>query len=159
MLAATIMVGAFAAPAAAQDDLLRQAGFLAGCWEARGGDGVTMEMWMPPAGDLMVGGGRTTVAGATRDYEHLRLHSRNGTLVYTAIPSAQRETSFTATKVSDTLLIFENLEHDFPQQIIYRRVGADSLVARIEGPGPNQTTRGFDIPMGRVSCTGSSPAP
>ena len=29
-------------------------------------------------------------------------------------------------------VIFENLEHDFPQRIIYRREG-DRLIARIEG--------------------------
>jgi hypothetical protein len=146
-------LGVSVSPAAAQQDLLQQAGFLAGCWEARSGERTTMEMWMPPAADLMVGGGRTTLGGNTRDYEHLRLHERDGRLHYTAIPSGQRETTFSSTKVSGELLVFENPEHDFPQAIIYRRVGVDSLVARIEGPGPNQTTRGFDIPMRRVSCT------
>ncbi|MDP2958801.1 MAG: hypothetical protein Q8N53_20420 [Longimicrobiales bacterium] len=50
-------------------------------------------------------------------------------------------------------LVFENLQHDFPQRILYRPLGLDSLVARIEGPrrdGP----RGFDFPMRRVSCVG-----
>ena len=35
-------------------------------------------------------------------------------------------------------VVFENLEHDFPQRIIYRRQG-DLMVARIEGDGPGET--------------------
>jgi hypothetical protein len=49
--------------------------------------------------------------------------------------------------------VFENPAHDFPQRIIYRRLSPDSLVARIEGPGPNNTTRGIDFPMRRVNCS------
>lgn len=135
-----------------------RAGWLAGCWELRARNRVTMEMWMPPAGGLMLGASRTTVDGATREYEQLRLRAVGDTLVYTAIPSGQRETDFRSTSVSDTAVVFENPAHDFPRRIVYRRVGADSLVARIEGPGPNNTTRGFDFRMGRASCT-EPPAP
>ena len=41
---------------------------------------------------------------------------------------------------------------------MYRRRGADSVIARVEGPGPNRSTRGFDIPMRRVDCTATLPA-
>jgi len=44
---------------------------------------------MPPAGGLMVGGSRTVVAQAAREFEHLRIAARGDTLVYTAIPSGQ----------------------------------------------------------------------
>jgi len=37
--------------------------------------------------------------------------------------------------------VVENLQHDFPQWILYLRRGADSLIASIEGPGPNGTRR------------------
>jgi hypothetical protein len=150
-------LGALTAPVSAQAELLGRAGWLSGCWESRAGERVTNEMWLPPAGDLMVGAGRTTVGPSARAFEHLRLRAVEGSLVYTAIPSGQRETDFTSTTVSDTLLVFENLQHDFPQRIIYRRVGADEIAARIEGPGPDGATRGFDIPLRRVSCTVSPP--
>lgn len=152
-----VVIGAFAAPVAAQNELLASAAWLAGCWEVRSGASVTTEMWMPPAGDLMVGAGRTTAGNVTRSFEHLRLKAVDGKLVYTAIPSGQQETDFTSTVVSDSLLIFENLGHDFPQRILYRRVSADSTVARIEGPAAAGGTRGFDIPMRRVSCTAPTP--
>jgi len=113
---------------------------------------------MPPSGGMMLGASRTTAGAATREFEQLRLTAAGDTLVYTALPSRQHEASFRSTSVSATALVFENPAHDFPRTITYRRVGADSIVARVEGPGPNNTTRGFDIRMRRASCT-ELPAP
>jgi hypothetical protein len=56
--------------------------------------------------------------------------------------------------VSDSAVAFANPEHDFPQRILYRRVGADSLIARIEGKQGDKV-RGIDFPMTRVACAGS----
>ena len=50
-------------------------------------------------------------------------------------------------------MIFSNPAHDFPQWIIYRLRGSDSLVARIEGTRNGQL-RGIDFPMRRTGCTG-----
>jgi hypothetical protein len=144
-----------AAPAEALDRL----GWLAGCWELRAGARTTTEMWMPPAGGMMIGGSRMVVAGVTREFEHLRLTARGDTVVYTALPSGQSETHFRSTSVSATEVAFENRAHDFPQVIRYRRVGNDSLVARIEGPGSDNTVRGIDFPMRRASCTGIPAGP
>lgn len=135
---------------------LSRAGWLAGCWERRAPNRVTLEMWMPPLGDLMLGASRTTVGTATSEFEQLRLKLDAGRIVYTAVPSGQRETSFPSITVSDTLIVFENTAHDFPQRIIYRRRGTDSLIARIEGPGPNGP-RGVNFPMRRSSCLTVAP--
>lgn len=153
-----IVVAASSGAQASQSSAIDRAGWLAGCWEMRARNRVTLEMWMPPSGGTMLGASRTTAAGVTREFEHLRLHAAGDTLVYTALPSGQRETSFRSTTVSATTLVFENPAHDFPQKITYRRVGEDSVTARVEGPGPNNTTRGFDIRMRRASCT-EPPAP
>jgi hypothetical protein len=153
LIAATTVV-ALAAPLGAQQaSSIDRAGWLAGCWEARTSNRVVVEMWMPPAGGLMLGASRTTVGGATREYEQLRLHAAGDTLVYTALPSGQSEATFRSTSVSSTTFVVENPAHDFPKKISYRREGADSLIARVEGPGPNNTTRGFDVKMRRASCT------
>jgi len=135
-----------------------RAAWLAGCWEQRSPNRLTMEMWMPPAGGTMMGASRTTIGGATREFEQLRLHTAADTLIYTALPSGQKHADFRSTSVAPTVIVFENPTHDFPRKITYRRVGEDSLVARVEGPGPNNTTRGFDIRMRRASCT-EPPAP
>lgn len=132
---------------------LSQLGWLAGCWELRTARRTTVEMWMPPDGGLMLGASRTVASGIAREFEHVRIQQRADTITYIAIPSGQRETSFGATHVSDSSFTVENPAHDFPQRIIYTRRGADSLVARVEGPGENGT-RGFDLPMQRVDCRG-----
>ena len=141
-----------------QSSAIDRADWLAGCWEMRAPNRVTMEMWMPPSGGMMLGASRTVIGSSTREYEQIRLHAAGDTLVYTALPSGQREAAFRSTTVSSTTLVFENPAHDFPRKITYRRVGADSLVARVEGPGPNNTTRGFDVRMRRASCM-EKPAP
>jgi hypothetical protein len=156
MVLRLVVLGAAVSLSAAvsrQDSPIDKARWLAGCWELRGQNRLTVEMWMAPAGGLMMGASRTVVGGVAREFEHLRIRAEGTSLSYIALPSGQKETVFPGKQVSDTLLVFENLQHDFPQRILYRRAGADSLVARIEGPGPNSTPRGFNFPMRRVSCT------
>lgn len=125
--------------------------WLAGCWERRSGDRATIEMWMVPAGGMMLGASRTVVSGVTREYEQVMIRERDGRLVYTANPSGQAEASFTSTQVTDSSFVVENLTHDFPQRITYVRMGPDAWVARVEGPGPDGM-RGFELRMTRVSC-------
>jgi hypothetical protein len=136
----------------AQSAAINRAAWLAGCWELRAPGRLTTEMWMAPAGGAMFGASRTVIGTAVRESEYLQIAARGDTLIYTAIPSGQTATQFKTTGTASTPIVFENLAHDFPQRIIYRRVSADSLVARIEGPGPNNTTRGSDFPMRRVDC-------
>lgn len=141
-----------AGTAAAQSPLDRLA-WLGGCWETSAGGRVTIEMWMSPAGGLMVGASRTVADGRPPAYEHLRLHTDGDQLVYTAIPSGQTETEFRSTAVSDSGFTVENPQHDFPQRITYRRTGQDIMTARIEGPGPSGS-RGFEARYRRVKCGG-----
>ena len=146
-------------PAYAQEapltDPMASAAWLAGCWELRTERHTVLEMWMPADGGMMLGSSRTVATGEARQYEHLRLHVDGARLVYTAIPSGQSEAAFTSpagAPVRADSLVFENLSHDFPQRLVYRRLGADSLTVRVEGPGPGGSTRGFDQPMRRVRC-------
>lgn len=108
---------------------------------------------MAPGGGAMVGVSRTVARDALRAWEFLRIVPVAGVLTYVAQPSGQAETSFAATSVSDTLVVFENPAHDFPQRIEYRRVGADSVVARISATRDGKV-RGMDIPMRRGKCGG-----
>ncbi len=141
-----------AAAAGLRGQAIEPPAWLAGCWETRTGNRESLEMWMPPAGGLMLGASRTIVGGAVREYEQVMIQVEGGKLVYTATPSGQRTASFSSTSVTDSSFSVENLQHDFPQRIMYRRRGTDSLIARIEGPG-STGTRGFDFPMRRTACT------
>jgi Domain of unknown function (DUF6265) len=136
--------------AQAPADLARLA-FLAGCWEHRTPSRVTHEQWMAPLGGLMLGMSRTVVRDVAREWEALRVDVRDGVLTYQAQPGGGPPTPFAAVALTDSSVTFANPAHDFPQRILYRRVGADSLIARIEGDRGG-TVRGTDFPMRRVTC-------
>jgi hypothetical protein len=51
-----------------------------------------------------------------------------------------RPISFKLVKLTGTVAVFENLEHDFPQRIEYSLEG-DQLTGRIEGDKKRQDTR------------------
>ncbi len=127
--------------------------WLAGCWNNPRGDPGSGEYWQPLAGKMMLGVGRTVRNGRTVEYEYLRLHEDDqGRAVYTAVPSRQKETSFVAIEVGAGVATFENATHDFPQRIIYRRQGEDSLVVRIEGERQGQR-RSIDFRFVREACS------
>lgn len=131
--------------------------WLAGCWESRSGDRVTLEMWSPPEGDLMVGASRTVAGGRARAFEHLRIRGTPDGLVYTAIPSGQAETDFTSTSIDNDGFVVENPEHDFPTRITYRQAGDDAYTALVEGPGDDGSMGGFRIDFTRVRCEAGPP--
>ena len=143
-----------AATPAIQDDQLARLRWLAGCWELNRGNRTTLEMWMPPAGGVMLGSSRTVVGGVVREWEQVRLSVRDGRLIYTASPSGQPTAEFVSAAATDSGFTVENPAHDFPQRITYTRRGADSLVARIEGNTPSGP-RGTDFPMRRTRCEAS----
>jgi hypothetical protein len=112
---------------------------------------------MPPAGGMMVGMSRTLRNGQAVGWEHLEILSTGEELVYVAYPSGQSRTEFPSVLVTDTLIVFENPSHDFPQRIVYRSLGPDSILARIEGEAEDQVRR-VDFPLGRQACPGGSSA-
>ncbi|MEO8167737.1 MAG: DUF6265 family protein [bacterium] len=132
---------------------LESLGWLAGCWEGNyaGGRFVT-EQWMKPLGGSMMGIGRTVKNGKTIEYEFVRIVLEDdGSVVYIAKPSGQSEASFKLVKLDGKRVVFENLQHDFPQRVIYYMPGPDSLVGRIEGV-MNGKEKGIDFPYRRVKC-------
>ena len=150
-----ILLLVFSLPAIAQTNstALGDLGWLAGCWETRNESRglLITEMWMKPAGDAMIGVGRTLKNGKLADYEFLRIVNDAGTISYISRPSANKEdTSFKLVRSSPTELVFENPTHDFPQRIIYKLSG-EKLTGRIEGTKDGKT-RGVDFPYTRVKC-------
>ena len=128
-----------------------QVGWLAGCWERVAGTRRIEEQWMAPRGGLMLGMSRTVIGDTLREYEQVALFEREGRLVYAATPARQAPGEFSSIAVSDSAVIFENPSHDFPQRVMYRRRGADSLIARVEGMRDGRL-RGSDYPYRRTTC-------
>jgi uncharacterized protein DUF6265 len=130
-------------------------GWLAGCWRQTAARGTIEEQWMRPAGGTMLGVGRTVRLGAERDstteFEFLRVFERAGKLVYAALPSGQSYTEFTETELTDSSVSFGNPTHDFPQFVRYRRHGADSVIAGIDGTIQGRA-RAVEFKYARTSC-------
>jgi hypothetical protein len=136
---------------AASGPRVAQVGWLAGCWEQASGARVIEEQWTRPRGGLMLGVGRTVQGDSLVEYEQVRLFERDDKLVYAAAPSGQTPAEFECIHITDSAVTFENLTHDFPQRVVYRRRSPDSLVARVEGVRRGQL-RGVDFPYARVAC-------
>lgn len=127
-------------------------GWMSGCWEATRNGREINEQWMKPAGQTMLGMGRTVANGKIAEYEFLQIREeKDGAIYYVARPSGQPEGSFKIVKLQNREAVFENPEHDFPQRIIYRLQPDGSLFARIEG-NLNGQERGIDYPMKRAKC-------
>jgi len=138
---------------AQQSDVVARLHWIAGCWQQQTPSRHRSidEQWMMPRAGTMFGMSRTIRNDSLVEFEHLQIFERNGRAVYHAEPSGKTPADFEAPVVSDTLVVFENFAHDFPQRIIYRRLGPDSLVARIEGRRGGEL-RGVDFPYARVTC-------
>lgn len=141
----------FAAPLAAQQAHIQSAAWVGGCWRMEAGNRIVDEQWMAPAGDAMLGMSRTVRDGRLDEYELIILRVVDGRLDYEAHPVRQPTGVFSATHISDTLLVFENPRHDFPRLIAYEKRGRDSLLARIAA-GPLATDRAIRFPYRRVAC-------
>jgi len=136
--------------AAAADDL-QKAKWLSGCWAGTDGGRSFEERWMPPRGGAMVGVGRSFRGEKMSNTELTILRSREGGLSYEAFPVGQPPAVFPSIKVTEDTMVFEDLQHDFPQRIIYRRTAKGTLLARIEGKVDGKE-RGIEYPMKRVPC-------
>ena len=126
--------------------------WLAGCWAGKANGREFTEQWMKPAGDTMLGMGRTVAKGKTVDFEFMQIRQEQpGDIYFVAKPSGQQEASFKLVTTNARELIFENPTHDFPQRVIYRLKDDDSLLASIEGVmGAKKKT--IEVPMKRDRC-------
>ena len=152
MLVATLAAGLTTGAAAQSAERVRQLAWLAGCWAQTGGGRTVEEQWMQPRGGLMLGAGRTVKGDSLVEFEQVRILERGGRLVYAAAPSGQTPAEFESIALTDSSVTFENAGHDFPQRVLYRRIGADSLVARVEGTRGGRL-HGVDFPYQRTSCS------
>jgi hypothetical protein len=99
----------------------------------------------------MLGMGRTVRGDSLREYELVLVREEGGGLAYEAHPSGQPGATFRSTVVSDSEVVFRNPAHDYPQEVGYRRVGADSLLAWIDGTVGSRSRR-VEFPYRRIGC-------
>lgn len=102
-----------------------------GYWTNQENGSTSEELWSTAAGGMMVGVNRSVYPNGKSSFEFLRIVESQGKVVYLASPGGQTPTPFTLAKVTGKKAVFENMDNDFPQRIIYSREG-DKLTARIE---------------------------
>lgn len=160
LAAAPALAGLAAARAqAAPESLLPQLAWLAGCWALDEADAGSGEVWTAPAGGTMFGISRTVKNGRTVGHEFMQIRDSAVTrLVFVAMPSGQKETSFPLARLEAGEVVFENLGHDFPQRIAYRRLSPTQVEARIEGLRPGGILRTIQFPLRRADCAAPAPA-
>jgi len=140
----------------AQSAGVQRLAWLQGCWRIDAGNRIVEEQWSAPRGGTMLGSSRTVRDSKTIEHEFVIVReTAEGRLAYEVSPSGRAPTVFTSISLTDDGVVFENLQHDFPQRVAYQRKGAE-LLAWIEGPAKNAPgqLRRIDYPYRQVACTG-----
>jgi hypothetical protein len=107
--------------------------WLAGMWSGMDGTTKVEEFWMRPAAGVMLGVHRDVDSAGFVWFEYLRIETRSGSTVYAAMPGGRPAVLFPLKEAVKNHVVFENVENDFPQRIIYHLNDDGSLLARIEG--------------------------
>lgn len=135
-----------------QSSEIDQAGWLIGTWENKTSKGSIYETWSKINSNEFSGKSYIVKEQDTIVFENIQLVQEQNRLLY--IPSVKNQNDglpvrFTSSAISERKLIFENLNHDFPQVISYTKISVDSLVAEISGTKSGQERRQV-FPMKRM---------
>lgn len=112
-------------------------GWLLGSWEQRKNTTANLlETWIKKTDDELTGksvkiNGRDTIL-----LETITMVRSKDSLFYIPTVSNQNQgkpVKFYCSRRQDSLLVFENPQHDFPQQISYKLITKDSIMATISG--------------------------
>lgn len=109
------------------------AGYWLSCAEGR----ETSESWTGAGTGVLLGANLTP--GPRPQYEFLRIapNTRGGVSYFSMPGGRSPPTEFAMVSNTGARAVFENLQHDFPQRIIYAREGS-VLTARIEDAAATQ---------------------
>lgn len=109
---------------------------LQGTWMMPTAKGLLEETWGKPAGNLQKGSSYRINQSDTTWLEHIELTFAAGVISYTPTTAGQNDgkpVPFVLESLDSGRWLFSNPQHDFPQRILYRFAGPDSIHARIEG--------------------------
>jgi hypothetical protein len=119
-------------------DPFRRFDKLSGVWQAHNSETYLYEEWSKAKKNSMTMYGKSYTLNGTDSivYERVELRQKGEDVFY--IPTVRDQNNsqpvpFKLIFSTDSSFTFENRQHDFPQRVIYRFVGNDSLVGRIEG--------------------------
>ncbi|MDL2238777.1 DUF6265 family protein [Bacteroidales bacterium OttesenSCG-928-K03] len=131
---------------------ISKAEWLIGTWVFEDDFGnVSYETWKKISKNELQGKSYVLSKGDTVVFEILNMIQQDDNLYYTAlVPEHNNDStiSFPLKSITEDEMLFENLQHDFPQKISYRKISNDSLIAKISGIMDGEENF-FDIPMRR----------
>ncbi len=127
--------------------------WLQGCWAMVNQERAVEEQWMAPRGKTMIGSSRTVDGTNLVGYEFMMIREQGDRYAFEVRPSGKPPIVFTSSTLTDSSVVFENPQQDFPQKIGYRRDGDNAMYAWIEG-SRNGEKRSFGFPYRQVVCAG-----
>lgn len=128
---AIILTSLFVISTSLSAQTLADLSWMNGYWVNQENGTASEELWSTSKGGMMIGMNRSIYANGRSSFEFLRIVESEGKIIYLASPGGQSPTPFTLTQSTDKNAVFENMENDFPQRIIYSREG-NTMTARIE---------------------------
>ena len=150
--ASTLALGGYVARAEDPSGSLSALEFMSGCWSGPAGDGVTIEEYYTrPSANVMLGVTRYVRGDRVTAFEFTSFVREDSAIVVTPRPEGQQPAEFRMTRLEKGAAVWENPQHDFPRLISYKKMSGDTLVARIEGPGP-QGIQSEEWRMTRSRC-------
>ena len=115
---------------------IKKATWLIGTWENKTPRGNIFETWNKKSELEFSGKSYIIKEKDTVVFETIQLLQEENGLFYVPVVKNQNEglpVRFALKTISDTQLVFENPQHDFPQIISYTKTGAETLTAEISG--------------------------
>ena len=115
---------------------LEKLDWLLGTWEQILPDGTLIESWTKENDSTFLGKNLFINEKDTIHAESIVLTQKNDKLLYIPIVNGQNNdepTTFTLTSDTENIFCFENLAHDYPQKITYKKLSSKRLIATISG--------------------------
>ncbi len=112
--------------------------WLVGCWAST--DNSSQEVWVVDSETSLIGFGVVLGNDKVDFYEILSIKkSEDGSWSFFAHPSGQAAASFPAIRIGENSVVFANPDHDYPQEIRYRREGTHlyATASLLGGVNPN----------------------
>ena len=131
---------------------LDQVAWLIGSWSNKSSDGASYEVWRKYNDTLLLGRSYFIKGADTVSSEYIKLVKKgNDVHCIPTVPDQNKglPVSFKLIFINDSKMVFENLEHDFPQTIAYQQLAPDSMLAEISGMIKGEY-RAQQFPMSRT---------
>lgn len=136
----------------AQDGPINKMQWLIGVWQNKSSKGTLYELWTIASPNEYTGKSYYRKGKDTVVLENIQLIQEKNKLHY--IPTVKNQNNglpvkFQMISITDSSIVFENQQHDFPQVISYRKISPDSLLAQISGMRNGQIQQ-QSFPMSRL---------